>query len=232
MNLSELREYVRDQTQTVEDELPNATIDRYLQEAFDRTIALNNAWPFFQKTWQITQAEGATTMTLPSDANYSELIGLYNPNGWRTEFMTHSEAREIYGALTVTRVGYSRFSVWDDTIYLWPAVAADSATVWELVGHRRPTDWIASGPSAEPDCDARLHQPFAHYAVALAYAQQEDEQLEATYMKRYSADVLAARDAIMKPASDRPLIMGPHRYRRVGNRRGNRTVGVINTQGL
>ena len=43
------------------------------------------------------------------------------------------------------------------------------------------------GASAEPDCDVRLHQLLAHYAIALCYAQQEDEVLEDVYMKRWQA---------------------------------------------
>ena len=50
-----------------------------------------------------------------------------------------------------------------------------------------PTDWIAGGAGAEPDCDIRLHQLLAHYAIALCYAQQEDEVLEDVYMKRWQA---------------------------------------------
>jgi hypothetical protein len=44
------------------------------------------------------------------------------------------------------------------------------------------------------------------YAVALAYAQQEDEVLEGTYMNRWQADVEGARRAIMEPRHHRPLV--------------------------
>ena len=85
-----------------------------------------------------------------------------------------------------------------------------------MTGFRRPIDWIAAGPSAVPDCDERLHRAFAHYAVALAYAQQEDVELENDYMGRWLRDVEMARGAIMEPLRDRPLIMGPHRWSRIG----------------
>ena len=53
MTLADLREYVRTQTQTTSAELPNTTVDIYLQEAFDRTIAMENQWPFFEETWAL-----------------------------------------------------------------------------------------------------------------------------------------------------------------------------------
>ena len=76
----------------------------------------------------------------------------------------------------------------------------------QIRGYRYPTDWIAGGAGAVPDCDARLHMLLAHYAIALAYAQQEDEVLEDVYMKRWQAGFAAARNAIVNPRHHRPLV--------------------------
>ena len=223
MTLADLREYVRTQTQTTTAELPNSTVDIYLQEAFDRTIAMENQWPFFEETWALTQTTGSATMTFPSDAHIPGIVSLFcvenSENPYRVELISHSIARELYDADNIGTISYQRFSVWDGLIYLWPNVTKSEDFSWELTGFRRPTDWIDN--SSTPDCDNRLHRCLAHYAVALAYAQQEDEQLEDKYMQRWSMDLEAARAAIMEPAQDRPLIMGPHRWRGIGpyNRR-------------
>lgn len=220
--LTELRNYVRNQTQTTSGELSNSTIDDFIQEAFDRTIAMENQWPFFEETWSLTQTAGAVTMTFPTDAHIPGIVSLFcvenTDNPYRVELISHSTARELYDTGTPNSLVYRRFSVWDGLIYLWPNVTKSEDFSWELTGFRRPTDWISDGTdgSVTPDCDARLHRCLAHYAIALAYAQQEDEQLEEKYMTRWSMDLEAARTAIMEPAQDRPLIMGPHHWRGVG----------------
>jgi hypothetical protein len=229
MTLADLRGYVRTQTETTTAELPDATVDIYLREAFDRTIALENQWPFFEETWDLVQSSGGATITFPTDAHLPGIVGLYHvDDDYRVELVSHSVAREFFGEFVgnASTGAYTSFSVWDGLIYLWPAMLPTVDIDWQLTGFRRPTDWIASGASTEPDCDERLHRPLAHYATALAYAQQEDLALEAQYMKRWELDVMTARAAIMEPAQDRPLIMGPHRWSRI-NPTIRRPYGIV-----
>lgn len=232
--LSDLRDYVWAQTQTNESELPTASIDDFLQEAFNRTIAMENQWPFYEKTWTLNQAEDTFVITYPTDVNPPAITGLFDPNvTWAQgiDLMAHNVAQEMYSNYPVVASRYLNYSIWANQIHLWPQITFPDARTLRLTGFRKPTDWIASGPSGSPDCDSRLHLPLAHYAIALAYAQQEDEQLEANYMKRYEMDVMSARAAIMEPSQDRPLIMGPHHWSGIGPRRW-RPIAVINTTGL
>ncbi len=215
--LSELRNYVWDQTQTVENELSTASVDAFLQEAFNRTIAMENQWPFFEKTWVLTQPAEEYKITLPGDTNPPAFTGLYDDNyqGREIELMAHNVARGLYAGLIPAGTFYNNYSVWANQIHLWPQQTFTEDRTWTLTGFRLASDWLAGGPDGSPDCDERLHRPLAHYAIALAYSQQEDEQLEASYMKRYEIDVQAARSAIMEPSQDRPLIFGPRYWRGV-----------------
>jgi hypothetical protein len=111
--------------------------------------------------------------------------------------------------------------VWKDVIYLWPQVTFTADRDYRLRGYRSATDWLAGPSTTEPDCDERLHLPLAHYAIALSYAKQEDETLERTYMERWQRDVEIIRKIIMDPVHQRPLMMGPRRWRLVGS--GTRT---------
>ena len=56
--LVDLRSYVRTQTDTISTELPDSTIDNYLQEAFNRTINAETQWPFYEQSWTGTQTAG------------------------------------------------------------------------------------------------------------------------------------------------------------------------------
>ena len=69
MNLTELTQYVWDQTDTTEYDLPATTIAAYIDEAFQRTIAAENMWPTYEKTWTVIVPVGGVSATLDADVN-------------------------------------------------------------------------------------------------------------------------------------------------------------------
>jgi hypothetical protein len=100
------------------------------------------------------------------------------------------------------------YALWASEIHLWPRPNFAEDRTYTLRGYRYPSDWIAVGANSEVDADVRLHYPLTHYAIALAYAQQEDETLEDVYMRRWQRDVEAARSAIMEPPRQKPMQFG------------------------
>jgi hypothetical protein len=217
--LADLRTYVRTQTETTSAELPDSTIDNYLQEAFNRTIAAESQWPFLETSWTVTQAAGNSYAPKPSDLGFVSSMVDTDNYAYRMTMIDYDTAEDEYFRVSTTG-GYAvEFSLWGDNIYFWPQVTFDSDRDYSLRGYRQPIDWLAVGDTEAPDCDERLHRPLAHYAIALAYAQQEDETLETTYMARWQADVEMARKIIMEPNSHRPLVMGPRRYPGIGRNR-------------
>ena len=218
--LTELRDYVHTQTDTTEGELPSSTIDNYLQEAFNRTINAEQQWPFFEKTWTGTQVIGDNFFAIPSDC--AEVVSVIDTdnNSYRLTQISLEEAEDHYFGSTTTSGTAREYSIWNDIIYLWPRVTFTTSREYSVRGYRDPTDWLAGTPAVtEPDCDARLHLPLCHYAIALAYAQQEAYELENTYMDRWMRDVESARQIIMDPRHHRPLTMGPRGVTRIGHGR-------------
>jgi hypothetical protein len=215
--LTDLQDYVRTQTETTSAELPNSTINTYLQEAFNRTIAAETMWPFFETIWTITQTAGQTYMSKPTDLDViSSLIDTDNYD-YRLTMIDYDLAEDEYFRSMSTGSYPVEYSIWGELIYLWPQTEFADDRAYRMRGYRTPTDWI--GTSSPPDCDTRLHLPLCHYAIALAYAQQEAEGLEDQSMKRWQADVELARQAIMEPNPHRPLIMGPRRFSGIGRNR-------------
>lgn len=214
--IAELRAKVRSQTEQTSGELADETIDSYLQEAFNRTIAAENQWPFYEETWTLTQTAGDSFATLPTDAAEIMSIVDVDNNRYRLRMLDHETAEDDFSGPVPTG-GYAfEFSVWKSVVYFWPAVTFSTDRHYQLRGYRSPADWLAGPSTNSPDCDERLHLPLAHYAIALSYAKQEDETLEATYMDRWQRDVEAIRKAIMDPPHHLPLVFGPRRW---GNRR-------------
>ena len=214
--IAELRAKVRSQTEQTSSELADSTIDSYLQEAFNRTIAAETMWPFYEETWTLTQTAGNAYAALSSEV--SEIMSIVDTdnNRFRLRMLDHETAEDDFSGPVPTG-GYAfEYSVWKNVVYFWPAVTFSTDRNYQLRGYRHPTDWLAGPSTTEPDCDERLHLPLANYAIALSYAKQEDETLEANYMDRWQRDVELIRKQIMDPMQHRPLVFGPRRW---GNRR-------------
>jgi hypothetical protein len=208
MNLTELTQYVWNQTDTTEFDLPASTIASYIDEAFNRTIAAENRWPSYEKTWSVVVPVGSASSVLDSDVNRPAVVSVTNTDtGWRLEQISEEEADLRFGSDLEVGGSFSPgwYSFWSNRISFWPRVAADEETIFSMRGYRKPLTTFAD--TGQVDADPRLHRPLAHYAVALAYAQQEDEVLERTYMERWQRDVELARRAIMDASHNRPVIM-------------------------
>lgn len=198
MRLQELRDQVRTQTDLDEEDLPDALVDSYLREGFYRTSALERRWPTFEESWTVTATDGVATT--PSDL--AEFAAVVDPSGRRLGYVDHNWA-EVALANTSTRAFY--FSVWGAALRLWPA--ATGATELALRGWRKPRiDWLTD-PAVECDLDERLHLPISHYAASLAYAQQEDPEMENVYMTRWSQQATEIRDDIMAARVYAPIIL-------------------------
>lgn len=207
MNLTELTNYVWSQTDTSEYDLPAATIASYIDEAFQRTIAAENRWPFYEKSWELTVFEGNAWANLDAEVSVPGIMSLTSQRyGYKLQQIDQTEGELRFGSdLETPGDNYVMYSIWERRANFWPRTAASENLKFDLRGYRHPTFTFAS--SGEVDADERLHKPLAHYAVALAYAQQEDEVLERTYMERWQKDVEMARRAIMDAPKNRPVIM-------------------------
>ena len=97
------------------------------------------------------------------------------------------------------------FSLWAGQLYVWP-VGFEDRTI-TVSGYRKPDDTWLTDPSLEVDLDVRLHFPLIHYAVALAYAQQEDPELEQQYLRRWQIQVGEFKDDILKPGLYSPVVL-------------------------
>lgn len=185
------------------EELPNGMLDSYFTEAYNRTIAMENRWPFFESNFTATATDAVAS--LPPSCDPAGIFSVIDATtNLRLTQVSNEQAEDNFVQLqTVTQPVY--YTLWGTSLRLWPG--SDGERQLNIRGHRYPADWMLGGAGAEPDCDYRLHILLAHYAIALAYAQQEDEVLEDTYMKRWQASFAAAHSAICNPRHHRPLIL-------------------------
>jgi hypothetical protein len=190
-----------------ERDLPDALLNVYLQEAFDRTMAMTNQWPRSEKTWQVALLPGLTSVTLPPDLNIPGLISVIAvANGYRLSAINQEAAETNYANLNeASDTNPLYFSVWGTEMFLWPRVSKVDPFDLLVRGYRQPM-WD-NAASVIPDLDPRLHVTLAYFALSLAYAQQEDDVLEAAYLARWNRDLMQQIKTIMEPVHARPLVM-------------------------
>jgi hypothetical protein len=206
VNLQQLRDYVRMQLDMDDEELPNGMLDSYFYEGFHRTLSMENRWPFYETVTNIaTTGLALNEAAIPPDISAAGIHSLIDVDT-KTRLIQISPEQAEDNARNLTGSAQPvYYTIWGATILLWPKVT--NVRTLTLRGYRNPTEWTAGGVSAEPDWDRRLDMLLCHYAIALCYAQQEDEVLEDVYMKRWMASFTAARNAICNPRHHRPLIM-------------------------
>jgi hypothetical protein len=205
MNLAQLRDYIRVQLDMDAEELPNALLESYLQEAFTRTISMEVRWPFYETRWIFEATSDGILLTPEVDPIGIDAV-VDSTNSYRLIQIANEMAEDRFVGMAATSANPTYYSIFGSHLVLWPTPPADFARSYNVRGHRLSTDWMATGASAVPDCDVRLHQLLAHYAIALCYAQQEDEVLEDTYMKRWQQMYQTAHSAICNPRHHRPLV--------------------------
>lgn len=207
MDVQTLRNYVRNQMEVDDEELPDVLLNVYLQEAFDRTMAADNRWPRYEKTWALSKVIGNDFITLPPDLNPPSIMAVMSvTGGYPLAIINHENAEQSFPMVSPSTSGTPLYaSVWEGKMWLWPQVATDASHDINLRGYRQPV-W-SNVASEIPDLDPRLHATLAYFAIALAYAAQEDEILEGVYMARWDRDLKNQIRVMMEPIHNRPLVL-------------------------
>jgi hypothetical protein len=222
-----MRDLVRTQLDLDDTDLPDPLLDAYIQEGYDRVLELEQRWPFFEIRWTIDVPVGGEVV-LPEDANYIEM--LMDPSG---RVLPKIPARLAVTAFPPGQTQSGNPSYWsriNRSIVVLPAPTA--TIVCTALGYRLGSNWIGVvGASGECDCDRRLHIPICWYAASAAYAQQEDEVLEATYMNRFKEGASTARDAIMRASPVLPRQVAYTHYPTRASGPGGPAQLVINVPG-
>lgn len=201
MKRDQLVTAIRTQLDLDEEDLPLVVAQTFLRDAFYRTAARERRWPSMESTWEYVITAGEQKATLASDtAEIKSVVDLSTVS--RLAFADHDLIRDAKGYFSASA---TMFSLWAGDIYIWPS-PPDDLTI-EITGYRRPSTTWLDDPGLEVDLDERLHLPMMHYAIALAYAQQEDGELEQMYMNRWFSGLEDVHKDIMKAGVYRPIVL-------------------------
>lgn len=203
--LQQVRDWVRRQTESETEDLPNETIDPFILEGFNRTFAAERQWPFFQYAWSFTLTAGNVKIAMPDDGNtVAGITRLRDADeNYNLVRIDHVEALDKFQGATLDTGEPEWFSVWNSEIHFWPQPTTERH--YTLYGYRKP-NWNGLG-TEQLDGDTRLHEAIAHFATALVYAQWEDPELEATYMQRWAQHRDAVQRDVMRPDPHESIIL-------------------------
>ena len=206
MNLTQIRSKIREIVDLDIQDVSDTLLNMYIKDGFERIIALERRWPFYQKTFNLNTVEDqrAYAINIVGDGNLREITSVVDTSttGNRLEYISYDDAESVWVGSYDQSSRPLYFTFWQEQIHFWPK--PDGIYPLVVRGYRKSNDWSASD-STEVDADTRLHQPLVYYGVAQVYQLQEDIELASFYRQSFDEAVRLAAADIMRPPSQRPL---------------------------
>lgn len=209
--LGDLQTHVRAVLDVDSTDLPDAVLNVWLQDGYNRQIAMEQRWPFFETSTTFAATAGTRAYAVSSiDPDLRSVSAIFDDGtigmGYQLRLVRHDDiqARMIGGLDTPSQPMF--YSKRGSQIHLWPK--PDQAYSYIVLGYRAPTDWILDGSGGSPDSDSRLHLAMADWAIARYFHQQEDAEMAMVYEQAFKDGTSLAHDAIMAVDEEYPLIMG------------------------
>ena len=122
ITLNQLRSQVRSMADLDEADLPNAVIDQFAREGFQRIYTLERRWPYLQKTFTLTTVAGTRSYTIENIGDIREIISVVDTStsGSRMTLIAYDDAEEIWLGNTDVPSRPYFFSIWEDKMHFWP----------------------------------------------------------------------------------------------------------------
>lgn len=212
MNLNEIRAKVREVVDMDSTDVSDALLAMYITDGYERIIALDGRWPFFEKSWTLTTVadQSAYLVSGIGTGDVREITSVVDPSagGIRLTMIDHAEAEALWLGANDQSGTPRHFSIWQQSIHLWPK--PEAAVTLNLRGYRKPTAWYSDG-TTEVDADDRLHQSLVTYTIAQVYQLQEDLEVASFYRQSFDESVRLATADILRVPSHRPLVLSGSR---------------------
>ena len=205
----ELITFVRDITDLDEADLPSSLVVSYLKDGFQRIINLERRWPFLETTYTLStvadQRDYATSTIGSGDLREVTSILDNSTSGNRLSLISIDEAEAVWHGSFDTPTRPLFYAEWGDVIKLYPK--PDTVYPLTVRGYRKAGYLWTTNLNLQVDCDERLHNAIAYYAVAQAYKRQEDPELSNVYKQSFDEAVMLGRKELMRANGHRPMVM-------------------------
>ena len=121
ITLTELRTQVRNMVDLDETDLPNAIIDQFAKEGFQRIYSLERRWPFLQETYTFNTVVNQREYTISTIGDIREIISVVDTSasGARLTMIDYNQAEEIWLGNTDVPSRPYFYAFWDKKLHLW-----------------------------------------------------------------------------------------------------------------
>jgi len=213
ISLTELRSQVRAIIDLDETDLPDAVIDQFAREGFQRIYTLERRWPYLEQTYTLSTVANQRAYTISTIGDIREIISIIDntASGNRLTLIPYDEAERIWLANTDVAGRPYFYSFWDGQLQFWPK--PDIVYNITLRAYRNPVYTWLTDTEEDIDIDEWFHALLPYFVLARVYQRQEDAELSAMYLRSFEEGVALARRDLMKASSAQPVIMsGGRRY--------------------
>ena len=211
ITLTELRTQVRNMVDLDETDLPNAIIDQFAKEGFQRIYSLERRWPFLQETYTFNTVVNQREYTISTIGDIRGIISVVDTSasGARLTLIDYNQAEEIWLGNTDVPSRPYFYAFWDKKLHLW--AKPDAVYPITVRAFRNPVYTWLSNTSETIDLDEWFHALLPYFVIARVYQRQEDSDLSAMYMRSFEEGVGLARRDLMKASSAQPVVMSAGR---------------------
>lgn len=217
MTASAIRKYVRDMLDVDELDIPSDMLDVWMRDAVTRIISYFDESPTFLQveysfdTVPNKQSYDLDTLNLYKDTSTGivplrslQVIDEVRGQNFSLTPRQHRQVRETYYVASQGAGRPVEFSMWGRSLFLWPKPVAIETHY--LLGIRQPNwNWITS--DSTPDLPEEFHILVAQWALARAYAQQDDPEMANFYREEFAGTLASTATRFVANATALPMIM-------------------------
>ena len=207
ISLNTLRTQVRSMADLDEEDLPDAIVDQFAREGFQRIYALERRWPYLQESYNFDTVVGQREYTISTIGDIREIISVLDTSssGARLTLIPYDNAEEIWLGNTDVPSRPYFYSFWDKKIQLW--AKPDAVYPITVRAYRNPVYTWLSNLDEMIDLDEWFHALLPYFVLGRVYQRQEDAQLAQMHLNSFEQGVGLARRDLMKASSAQPVVM-------------------------
>jgi len=210
--LQQIRDYVRSHIDLEVEDLPDAVLDVFIREGSKRVERAEKRWPFYEAEYTLNTVASTEDYDIEDTfgVTLSEITSIVTPSHGPIKWIGRDVGDTHFPLDTATTGEPVAWSEWGGSLRLYPT--PDAVYSLSVRGYRESTDWIAEGAGGEPDLPDDLHNCVAQWALARAYAQQDDPEMAQLFERQFADELNFFRRRFNDTPPAQPLIMNGTRH--------------------
>lgn len=201
MDLATMQSTLREMMEVEQEDWPDTLLNASIREGYERIIAKDSRWPFFEGRWSLSVVEGTDEYDLSLFGDIQEITSMRMAGGNRLAFTDEATA-EVRWSHPGPPMEWSR---WGTTVKLWPTPTGAGELV--LRGYKAPALFV-NNASWTPDLPERFHPLLLDWALGNEYQRQDDVEMMTSYRNKFEEQLTHLQRSAFAAPSASPLVVG------------------------